>query len=326
METRNIYASRGGKNFTGYNVASDAPIYNYTVKPNNINTWAMKDTGGQEWYLTDGGNWRNTATKSLSKTMPTWAATTNTDPTVMGTPDPVQNNANPETMFKSVHEFIPTANERLFNPMQQKSVMNYLPQNWQGSPAYENARRVGNKNLEATLAARGLLGSGAELQAKSDFDANLLAQDTDRMMQVAQADSQNDINETNNARNLLSSMLSADFSAYNNQMQDARDREMQRDAQGVNVMSMILDYITKNNPMQYGFPAVNSMSDNQAKLGAALSSLAGSGGGGRSGGVAPMPTYAPAPRFQSSTNDLFSIGTQVLPSLIQAYNSYNKGS
>ena len=142
MQTRNIYASRGGKNFTGYQAPSDAPIYNYTIKPNNISTYAMKDTGGQEWYLTDGGQWRNAATKSLSKTMPTYAAAVNTNPTVMGSPDPiqpVQNNANPEQTFKSVYEFIPKANEALFSPMPQRSLMDFVPKDWSGSPAYNNA-------------------------------------------------------------------------------------------------------------------------------------------------------------------------------------------
>ena len=323
MDNRTIYASRGGKNFTGYSVANDAPIYSYNIKPNNINSWAIKDTGGQEWYLTDGGQWRNTATKALSKTMPSWAATANTAPaaTAPTTPAPTaQNNVNPQATFKSIYEFLPKANENLFNMMPQKSVMDYIPKDWAGSPAYQNALSTGNKNLESTMAARGLLGSGAEIQAKNELSQNLLAQDTDRMMQAAQTDSQNNINETNNVRNLLSSMLNADFSAYNNQMQNASDREMQRDAQGVNVMSMILDYITKNNPMQYGFPATNTLMDNTLKIGSTLSSLAGSGGGGGGGGrgSAQMPTYAPPPRFQSSTNDLIGIGASVLPSLISA--------
>lgn len=326
-----LNATRGSTTFKPYNAPDDAPVYSYNLKANNINTYGIKDTGGQEWYLTDGGQWRNTATKQAQANMPTYAA----NPTVntMGAPAPAApapaapgptNNTNPQTMFKSIYEFLPKANENLFSPVAQKPLMDYLPKNWEGSPAYTQALNQGNQNLEKQFAARGLLGSGAEMQAKNDLSSQLLAQDTDRMMQVAQADSQNQINETNNVRNLVSSLLGDDFNAYNTQMADASQREMARDTQGVNIMSLILDYLKSQNPMQYGFPATNTISDNNLKLGAQLAQLAGSsgGGGGGGGGRAPaqMPTYAPPPRFQSGTNDLIGIGASILPSLISAWN------
>jgi hypothetical protein len=325
-----LFATRGTQQFKPYNAPDDAPVYDYKLAGHNINTKAIKDTGGQEWYLTDGGQWRNTATKQAQAAMPNYGPQT---VTTMGAPTPAAapaapapgptNNTNPQTMFKSIYEFLPKANENLFSPVPQKSLMEYLPKNWEGSPAYTQALNRGNQNLEKQLNARGLLGSGAEIEAKNDLSAQLLAQDTDRMMQVAQVDSQNQVNETNNVRNLLSELLGNDFNAYNNQMADASQREMTRDSQGINVMSLILDYLKSQNPMQYGFPATNTIADNNLKLGSQLASLAGSSGGGGGGGgsrPAVAPTYAPPPQFQSSTNDLMSIGASILPSLISAFN------
>jgi hypothetical protein len=321
-----IFANRGSTKYKPYTVADDAPTYKYNIPGHNISTYGIKDTSGQEWYLTDGGQWRNTATKKAQAAMPTYAATTNTNPTVMGAPTPTPgptNNTNPQTMFKSIYEFLPKANESLFSPVPQKSLMEYLPKNWEGSPAYTQALNKGNQNLEKQINARGLLGSGTEIEAKSDLSSQLLAQDTDRMMQVAQADSQNQVNETNNVRNLVSSLLGNDFNAYNTQMADKSQIEMTRDSQGINVMSLILDYLKSMNPSASGFAATNTIADNNLKLGSQIASIAGSGGGGGGGGgraPAQMPTYAQGPQFSSSTNDMISIGASILPTLIGAFN------
>lgn len=71
---KNIFASSKGKNFTSVGIDNSAPVYSYKPKNSALQTWALKDSAGQEHYLTDQGNWRNTSTMALSKTMPTWAA------------------------------------------------------------------------------------------------------------------------------------------------------------------------------------------------------------------------------------------------------------
>lgn len=322
-----IYASRGSTNYKPFNAPDDAPLYDYSIAGHNINTKAVKDTTGQEWYLTDGGQWRNAATKQAQAMMPTYAA-----PAPVAAPAPAPapavpgpvNNVNPTDTFKGIQDFLPTAQQNLFQQTPMKSVMDYLPKDWAPSQAYNQAMTQGNQTLDRQLAARGLIGSGAELEARNNLSGQLLGQETDRQMSVANQDSQNTLSETNNLRNLISNMASADYGAYNTQQQNAGDRELARDAQSANVLSIVMDYLKSMNPMQYGFPATNTVAGNQIDLGKALASLAGGSGGGGGGGgsSAPgiAPTYSPAPSSGSGTRDLIGIGTSILPSLIAALN------
>jgi hypothetical protein len=60
--------------------------------------------------------------------------------------------------------------------------LNYqLPENYEGSPMYKWQMERGNKMLDRRLAARGLLGSGAELEAANQLAAQVGAQESDRL-------------------------------------------------------------------------------------------------------------------------------------------------
>lgn len=66
----------------------------------------------------------------------------------------------------------------------------YEPKNFEGSPMYQFQKQEGMKDLEKLMAARGLTGSGAEIQANSDFLAQLGATEADKQRQYAQADAE----------------------------------------------------------------------------------------------------------------------------------------
>jgi hypothetical protein len=220
-DTKQIYASKGSTQYKPYSVASDAPLTAYNVPGHNLNTWSMNDTGGQQWYLTDGGNWRNTKTKALQSTMPTYAAPTPAPVAAAPAPAPVAPAPAvpapaPQT-WKSINDFMPTANQDLFKPQaqpelgnytmaaptaqpvvqgqvanlnipnapQMKSYMDFLPQNWQNSAAYDYQMKMGNQELDRRLSAMGLSGSGADLESRTNLAGKASADEVARLMQAA---------------------------------------------------------------------------------------------------------------------------------------------
>ena len=60
--------------------------------------------------------------------------------------------------------------------------LNYqLPENYEGSPMYKFQMEQGNKALNRKLAQRGLLDSGAEIQATNELSQSVGAQESDRL-------------------------------------------------------------------------------------------------------------------------------------------------
>ena len=68
------------------------------------------------------------------------------------------------------------------------SIRAYEPQNFEGSPMYQFQKQKGMQDLERLMAARGLTNSGAEIQANSDFLAQLNASEAEKQRQYAQGD------------------------------------------------------------------------------------------------------------------------------------------
>lgn len=64
----------------------------------------------------------------------------------------------------------------------------FLPQTIEDSPLFKYQLDRGGRELEQLMAARGLTGSGAELQANQDFLAQLLGEETERAANRAAAD------------------------------------------------------------------------------------------------------------------------------------------
>jgi len=61
----------------------------------------------------------------------------------------------------------------------------YEPKFYEGSPLYQFQKQQGQKDLEKLMAARGLTGSGAEVQANSDFLSKLGAEESEKARQYA---------------------------------------------------------------------------------------------------------------------------------------------
>jgi hypothetical protein len=196
--TKNIFATgAGGKPYKSFSIANDAPIYNYKVQGHNLNTWGLKDQGGQEWYLTDGGQWRNVATKALSATAPTWtpaapAAPAAPPPSTAPTPE-----AAPPT-WRSVQDFVPKSSVDLFNAgpaptmAPAKSYWDYFPKDPTSTASYQYNLKKKNEELTRNLSRMGLLGSGVELEKRADAQDQVAAAETDRLARGAEIDSSND--------------------------------------------------------------------------------------------------------------------------------------
>jgi hypothetical protein len=320
-----IYASKGSKQYKPFQAPEGAPLYNYTVPGHGLNTWAMKDTGGAEWYLTDGGNWRNSATKVLQSQMPSYAQPTPAAPPAAAPPaNPPAPPPQPE-QWKSIWEFMPKDFAGQMKPqpvtapqpsqVKAPSYWDSFPKNWTDSPAYKFELDRGNQALDRQLSSMGLLGSGADLEKRQLLIGETGARETARAMQGADqnfgaaqnmaarqfdADTNREMQRYNNEfgsnealRGQIANLMGQDFSTYIGSQEAGKNRELEKDAQNLGATGMVLDFLKTLNPMQYGFPATNTISENTLGLGKALASLVGSGGGG-GGGSAQTPGLPPS--------------------------------
>ena len=325
---KTIYATgAGGKQYKPYSVANDAPLTQYSVPGHNLNTWSIKDTGGQSWYLTDGGNWRNATTKALQTAMPSYAPPT---PTPTPAPAPVNTAptpATPESTYKSIWDF-QRNDAPLYqgtNPIQpMKSFQEYLPQNYEASPTFKWAMQQSDDAVTKSLAAKGLLGSGAEDVARNDARMKVLTPEVDKQYDAASQSFNAANNERTNMRNLLAGIYQGDFSQYWQNVNNERDRELTKDSQNLGATATALDFLKSLNLMQYAASATNSAADNEIALGKLLAQLAGSGGGGgggSSGGGQSAVSNLPASAGSTfnPTNYFVSAAANILPGLINAF-------
>lgn len=335
-----LNATRGGTTFKPYTAPDDAPVYNYNLKANGINTYGIKDTGGQEWYLTDGGQWRNTTTKQAQANMPTYAAA---NPTVntMGAPAaptpvaPVQTQPSAPAPFKSTFDFMRTQDQGIFGaPTSQPitKVNDMMMPNWQDSQAYKYAMDRGNKELDKNLAARGLLGSNVEFEQRNDLVQKVGADETQRQIQMATQDASasndryaQEVQTRQQLQQLLGQFAQNDSSTYyGNYNQDA-NRELDKDNQRLVAVQSALDFIKSMNPSNNGYQAIGELAGLDKTIGSTLASATGGGGGGGGGGgraptssaIATMPTN---PSSFNGTNYWLNAGASILPGLLSAWN------
>lgn len=299
----------------GATPGAEPPYFNYVVPGHGNTTQGLKDTAGDTWYKTQGGQWRNEKTQKVQSGLPSWqaAAAAPAAPTTPAAAPAATPEANPQ--WKSLWDFTRTQDQSLFNPQaapESKSMWDFYKQ--QGtSPAYTFALDEGNKSLEKRLSAMGLTGSGADIEGHNAVTRSSLADEVGRLMQGAAADS-NTYN-TNQAlgfqdrastRDLLGSLATADFQKYTEGQQMDADREVSRDSQGITTIGMALDFLKSLNPMQYAFPATNTVSQNYLDLGKQLAGYAaapsGGGGGGSSGGGSSASLLPESPGGFSGTS------------------------
>jgi hypothetical protein len=177
----------------------------------------------------------------------------------------------------------------------------YEPKYFEGSPLYQFQKQKGSADLEKLMAARGLTGSGAEIQANSDFLANLNATESEKQRQYAEANRDRQqramefvANFDRQEREALRDQWNADLDRQSNISQFEAGRGDKRQELMVNFLSNVLGLQSQNDIARISNGGLNS----QTELSKALMSMIGqnimsqvpkaTGGGG--GTPPPPPT------------------------------------
>jgi hypothetical protein len=180
----------------------------------------------------------------------------------------------------------------------------YEPKNFEGSPLYQFQKQKGMADLEKLMSARGLTGSGAEVQANSDFLANLNATEAEKQRQFAEQEANRNqsmmqfvANYDMGDREALRNQLNTDLDRRIGQQQFEASRGDSRNALMTNFLQNILQMQSDNNIAQLSQAGLAQQSQYQQALMNALSQFTAnayprySGGGG--GGARPQPPMGP---------------------------------
>lgn len=156
------------------------------------------------------------------------------------------------------------------------------PSNYMGSPLYDFQKQQGEKSINKLLAKRGLLGSGAEIEALSNFNTELGATEADKARGYAEK-------EADRLERI--------------QQQEA-NRLMNRDDANFDRSYKWTDLMLRQNPMQYamgGLDAYGSNIGKEAKTEAdyynQLYQRAVGGGGGGGGQQPFIPPFPSGPDY-----------------------------
>ena len=175
----------------------------------------------------------------------------------------------------------------------------YEPKNFEGSPLYQFQKQKGVQDMEKLMAARGLTGSGAEIQANSDFLVNLNAQESEKQRQYADQTAQRQqqamqfiANFDQQEKNALRDQWNADLDRQTNIGQFEANRGDRRQELATNFLSNLLGLQSQNDIARISQGGLNSQTGLSQELMKALAGFtannyARSYGGG--GGVAPTP-------------------------------------
>lgn len=151
------------------------------------------------------------------------------------------------------------------------------PQNYMGSPLYDFQKKKGEEAINRVLAKRGLLNSGAEIQAISDFNTELGATEADKARGYAEK-------EADRLERI--------------QQQEA-NRLMNRDDANFDRTYKWTDLMLRQNPMQYAMGGLDAYGNNiskEAKTEADYyNQLYQRAVGGGGGGGSKMPFIPPFP-------------------------------
>lgn len=175
----------------------------------------------------------------------------------------------------------------------------YEPKNFEGSPLYQFQKQKGMQDMEKLMAARGLTGSGAEVQANSDFLVNLNAQESEKQRQYADQAAQRQqqamqfiANFDQAEKNALRDQWNTDLDRQTNISQFEANRGDRRQELATSFLSNILGLQSQNDIARIAQGGLNSQSALTEQLMKAISGFtannyARSYGGG--GGAAPTP-------------------------------------
>lgn len=163
--------------------------------------------------------------------------------------------------------------------------MNYtLPENYQGSPMYKFQMDQGTQALNRKLAQRGLLDSGAELEATNKLSSEVGAQESDRLRQDYQTEADRYERVSANEANRLQR---DEDSNWNRRMD-------------------VINQLTKQSPMNEAYAGTNKYSDLSMGRGKNKSSNTAnnykrvSAGGGRAGPGAFVPPGQSGPDYSQA--------------------------
>lgn len=186
----------------------------------------------------------------------------------------------------------------------------YEPKFFEGSPLYQFQKQKGLGDLEKLMAARGLTGSGAEIQGNSDFLANINATEAEKQRQYAETNRDRQqramefiANFDQSEREALRDQWNKDLDQKTNIQQFEAGRQDGRQALMTNFLSNLLGLQSQNDIARIAQGGMNSQTD----LSKALMSMIGqnimsqvsrpSGGGGGS----------PPPPQPSNMTDFYKI-------------------
>lgn len=181
----------------------------------------------------------------------------------------------------------------------------YEPKNFEGSPLYQFQKQKGLSDLEKLMSARGLTGSGAEVQANSDFLTNLNAQEAEKQRQYADQQAQRNqgmmqfiANFDQADRQGMRDQANADINRRIAMQQFEAGRGDQRQTLMTNFLQNLLQLQSDNNISTLAYSGLGKQSDYSNQLMQAIASVMGQdykvgGGGGGGGGNRPMPPMAP---------------------------------
>lgn len=184
----------------------------------------------------------------------------------------------------------------LFEAMKQglNTMQAYEPQNFEGSPLYQFQKQKGMQDLEKLMAARGLTGSGAEVQANADFLSNIGAQESEKQRQYADQAAQRAqqamqfiANFDAQDRQNLVDQWNKNLDRQTNIQQFEANRQDTRDSLATNFLMNILNMQSDNNIAQMAQNGMNNQTDlTKALLGMTTNNIAANtprvyaGGGG----------------------------------------------
>jgi len=144
--------------------------------------------------------------------------------------------------------------------------LQWLPENYQGSPMYQWQKQQGQKELNNLLSARGLVGSGAELETNAQLQAALNASEADR----------------------ISDLLEAEGGRFQTLLQNAANSSERQGDEGWNRLMGILNFLGTTSPMSSAYGAASQSGSNAISIAQALANLGLSAAS--AGGPEVLPT------------------------------------
>lgn len=254
------------------------------------NAGIIKDIGsrlGFNWQKQIGANWGQTPPTASADPAPAPAAPQAPAPQAEPMPD-VTNYQSP--MTKSLLEALGKGTN---------TARAWEPQNYQGSPLYQFQKDKGMQDLQKLMAARGLTNSGAEVQANSDFLAQLNATEADKARSLAEAEMgrNNDMlryiaGYDQTERMNLQNQLNTDADRRMSQQQFEAGRQDNRQRLMTDFLSNVLQMQSNNPIAQLAYQGLGQQTELTSALMKAISSNVASNyprsfGGG--GGTPPTP-------------------------------------